>query len=175
MICREDKPDRLLAELATHALDIVIADAPIGPNVKVKAFNHLLGECGISVVGTVALAAKYRKRFPASLDGAPLLLPADGTSLRRSVDQWLDSRGIRPLIVGEFDDSALAKAFAQAGVGLMLAPDVIEGQLRTQFGLRTVGHLGDVRERYYAISVERKLKHPAVVAISEAARNRLFG
>lgn len=175
IVCREDKQEKLVAALASHALDIVIADAPIGPSVRVKAFNHALGECGVSFVASPELAARYAEGFPASMNGAPLLLPSDGTSIRRAVDQWLANKNVRPEVIGEFDDSALAKAFAQAGAGIVTSPDVIEDEIRTQLGLHVVGRLDDVRERFYAISVERKLKHPAVVAISEAARSRLFG
>lgn len=170
IVCREDKPDRLIAELAVHALDIVLTDAPVGTGVKVRAFSHLLGECGVTFFATAQLAAKYRRRFPASLDGAPMLLPSDDTSLRRTLDRWFEAEGIYPQVVGEFDDSALMKAFGQAGVGLFPAASVIAGEVRRQFGVRTVGEADSLRERFFAISVDRKLKHPAVVAISETAR-----
>jgi LysR family transcriptional regulator, transcriptional activator of nhaA len=174
VVCREDKPDRLLADLAVHGLDIVLADAPVSPSVKVRAFNHLLGECGVSVMGTADLAKSLRKRFPQSLDGAPFLLPTDNTSLRRALDQWFDARAIRPAIRAEFEDSALLKVFGQAGVGVFVAPTAVEDEVRDQFGVQLVGRINEVRERFYAISVERKLKHPAVLAISDAARQKLF-
>ena len=175
IVCREDKPDPLLADLATHKLDIVLSDAPVSPTVKVRAFNHLLGECGVAVYGTPELARAHRRRFPASLDGAPVLLPSDGTALRRSLDAWFAARELRPAVVGEFDDAALSKAFAQAGAGLVAVPEIIGEAVTRQYGLRRIGALDDVRERFYAISVDRKLKHPAVVAISEAARETVFG
>jgi LysR family transcriptional activator of nhaA len=175
VICREDKPDRLLAALAVHELDLVLADAPIAPTVKIRAFNHLLGECGVTVFGTAQVAAAYRRGFPRSLQGAPFLLPTDNTMLRRSLDQWFDAQGIHPLMVGEFEDSALLKTFGQTGAGLFAAPSVIEAEVRQQYGVQIVGRLETVRERFYAISVERKLKHPAVVAIAEAAHQKLFG
>jgi LysR family transcriptional regulator, transcriptional activator of nhaA len=174
MVCHEGKPERLLAELAVHGLDLVLSDAPIGPMVKVRAFNHLLGESAVTIFGPTKLAAKYRRRFPQSLDGAPMLLPTETTSLRRSFDQWCESRSIRPFVVGEVEDSALLKVFGQSGAGLFPAPSVIEEEVRRQYGVQTVGRLEEVRERFYAISVERKLKHPAVVAISEAAQQKLF-
>lgn len=174
IICREDKPERLLAELAVHGLDIVLADAPVGPTVKVRAFNHLLGECGVSIMGTAEVAKSLRKGFPRSLDGAPFLLPTDNTTLRRSLDQWFENNGIRPAVRAEFEDSALLKVFGQAGIGLFVVPTAVEDEVRTQYGARLVGRLEQVRERFYAISVERKLKHPAVVAISDAARQKLF-
>lgn len=174
IICREDKPERLLAELAVHGLDIVLADAPVGPTVKVRAFNHLLGECGVSIMGTAEVAKSLRKGFPRSLDGAPFLLPTDNTTLRRSLDQWFENNGIRPAVRAEFEDSALLKVFGQAGIGLFVAPTAVEDEVRKQYGVRLVGRLEEIRERFYAISVERKLKHPAVVAISDAARQELF-
>lgn len=174
IICREDKPERLLSDLSIHGLDIVLSDAPVGPHVKVRAFNHLLGECGVAVMGKAALARPFRKGFPASLDGAPFLLPTENTSLRRALDQWFDRRSIRPSIRAEFEDSALLKVFGQAGVGLFVVPTAVENEVRKQYGVELVGRVEEVRERFYAISVERKLKHPAVVAISEAARQELF-
>ncbi len=174
VVCLEDKSERLLAELSLHALDVVLSDAPVPPGVEVRAFNHLLGECGVTIFGTPSLAPAHRRRFPRSLDGAPFLLPRHNSALRSALDQWFDSEGIRPLIRGEFDDSALLKAFGHAGVGLFAAPSAIEDPVRRQYGVQVVGRIDAVRERFYAISVERKLKHPAVVAISAAARQRLF-
>ena len=175
IICREDKPDRLFAELAIHELDLVLSDAPIGPTTKVRAFNHLLGECGVTFFGTPALARTCRRGFPRSLGGAPVLLPTDNTALRRSLDDWFESEDVRPRVVSEFEDSALLMAFGQAGMGLFPAPSAIERQVRSQYGVVVVGRLDAVCERFYAISGERRLKHPAVVAISEAARQRVFG
>lgn len=174
VICHEDKPDRLLAELAVHGVDLVLSDTPIGPMVKVRAFNHLLGECSVTIFGPAKSAAAYRRRFPRSLAGAPFLLPTENTSLRRSLDQWFETENIRPLVVGEFEDSALLGVFGQSGVGLFPGPTAIEAETRKQYGVQIVGRLEAVRERFYAISVERKLKHPAVVAISEVAQKKLF-
>ena len=174
MTCREDKPERLLAELALHGVDLVLADAPLSPSIRIRAFSHLLGECGICFFGVPALAAAYRRRFPASLEGAPLLLPTDNTTLRRSLDQWFDLQGVHPHVVGEFEDTALLKVFGQAGAGLFAAPAAIEQEVRKQYGAVVVGRVEQIRERYYAISAERRLKHPAVVAISEAAHHRIF-
>ena len=175
IICREDKPDRLLAQLAAHGLDLVLSDAPIGPTTKVRAFNHLLGECGVTFFAAPALARTCRRGFPRSLGGAPMLLPTDNTALRRSLDDWFESEDIRPRVASEFEDSALLMAFGQAGMGLFPAPSAIERQVRSQYGVVVVGRLDAVCERFYAISGERRLKHPAVVAISEAARQRVFG
>jgi LysR family transcriptional activator of nhaA len=174
LTCREDRPDRLLAELATHSLDMVLADAPTPPGSSVRAFNHLLGECGVSVFAPRRLAAAYRRRFPASLNGAPFLLPTEQASLRRSLAQWFDAQDIRPRLVAEFDDAALLQTFGAAGHGLFAGPSVIEDEVVRRFDLRVVGRIDGLRERFYAISVERRLKHPAVVAICAQARGDLF-
>ncbi len=174
LVCYESTSAELLARLAIHDLDLILSDSPIGPDVRVRAFNHLLGECGVAIFGSKELATSHRRRFPQSLDGAPFLLPARNTSVRRALDSWFESKDIRPSVVGEFDDSALLKVFGQAGAGLFAAPDVIEEEVRRQYGVRVIGRLESVRERFYAISVERKVKHPAVVAIADAAREKLF-
>jgi LysR family transcriptional activator of nhaA len=174
IICYEGRPERLLAELSTFALDLVLADAPVGSSVRVRAFSHLLGSCGVSLFGTAPMAAQYRKNFPASLDGAPFLLPVESATLRRSLEQWFEAQRIRPRVVGEFQDSALLKAFGQAGLGVFASSTVTETEVRRQYGVSVLGRTESVIERFYAISVERKLKHPAVVAIAEAARDHLF-
>jgi LysR family transcriptional activator of nhaA len=145
-------------------------DAPPPPSVRVKAFTHQLGECGVSVFAAAALTQRLRRRFPASLDKAPWLLPSDGVPMRRALDQWFDSAGIRPQVVGEFDDPALMKTFGEAGVGVFPAASAIEDEVCAQYRVKIVGRVPDARERFYAISIERRLKHPAVVAISAGAR-----
>jgi LysR family transcriptional activator of nhaA len=175
LVCREDKPERLIAELALHNLDVVLSDSPVGPSIRVRAFSHLLGECGVVFFAKPELASELEPRFPASLDGAPMLLPTENTALRRSLDQFFAARRVRPKIVGEFDDSALLKVCGQAGMGIFPAPSVIAEEVERQYQVRPVGRTDQVRERFYAISIERKLKHPAVVAISEEARRRVFG
>ena len=173
--CFEDRPERLLAELAVHGLDVVLADAPVPQTVKIKAYSHLLGECGVDLFASPELARRHRGRFPRSLHEAPLLLPTANTSLRGEIDRWLEGRNLTPRVVGDFEDSALMKVFGQSGAGLFPAPSAIADQVTSQYGVRRVGTLDGVRERFYAISVERRLKNPAVVAISEAARSDLFG
>ncbi|RIK73692.1 MAG: transcriptional activator NhaR [Planctomycetota bacterium] len=175
IVCQEGKPEPLLAQLAMHEFDVVLTDAPATPGVRVRAYSHLLGECGVTFFAAASLAAKYRKRFPKSLDGAPMLLPMPNAHLRRSLDQWFDEQGLQPEVRGEFDDTALAKEFGLAGAGVFAAPSVIENEVCRQYGVRVVGRTDEVRERFYAISVERKLKHPAVLAICETAREKLFG
>jgi len=172
--CVHDRPERLLAELAIYGLDVVLADAPAPPAVKVRAYSHLLGECAVSVFGTERLAAAHRRGFPRSLDGAPFLLPSDDSALRPSLEEWFQKHRIRPRVVGTFEDSALLDAFGQAGAGLFVMPVAIEAELRRQYRVRVVGRLDSVRQRFYAITVERKLRNPAVIAISERAR-ALFG
>lgn len=173
IVCRDGAPERLLTDLATHALDLVIADTPVAPTIKVKVFSHALGETPVTVFGTAKLAAPRRKNFPRSLDGAPFLVPTVGKTLRRTLDQYFEQQQIRPRIVAELDDSALLTTFGQGGAGLFVAPTVLEKEVMRQFGVTVVGRLEAVRERYFAISVERRLKHPAVVAISEAANEML--
>jgi LysR family transcriptional activator of nhaA len=174
IICDQGKPDYLLAQLAVNAVDIVLADTPVSPTTKIRAFNHLLGECGVSIMAAPKLAAAYRRGFPKSLDGAPFLFPAENTVLRRSLEQWFDAVGIRPQVRGEFADSALLKVFAENGAGVFAVRSAIERETRRLHEVRLVGHVNSIRERFYAISVERKLKHPAVLAITEAARAKLF-
>jgi LysR family transcriptional activator of nhaA len=174
IVCREGKVAGLMAELAIHQLDIVIADSPMPPRLDVKAFNHLLGECGLTFFATPDLANKYAGEFPKRLDGAPLLLPGDDVAVRSKLIRWLEQKRIRPRIAGEFDDSALMAAFGQAGAGIFSAPSAIANLIREQYGVVVVGATDDVTESFYAISVERRLSHPAVVAISEAARQELF-
>jgi LysR family transcriptional activator of nhaA len=174
VMCHEGKTESLLAQLILHELDLVMTDSGLGSGVKVKTFNHLLGECGLSVFATQKLAARYRSQFPRSLDGAPFLLPTDNTAMRRALNQWFDNEKIQPIIVGEFEDSALLNVFGQLGKGLFAVPSAIDDEVQKQYGVRLVGRLSDVRERFYAISVERKLKHPAVIAICESAKKELF-
>jgi LysR family transcriptional activator of nhaA len=174
IVCEQGKPEQLLAQLALHTLDVVLADAPVGPAHKIRAFNHLLGESGVSFFATARLAARYRRGFPRSLDGAPFLLPAENTMLRRALDQWFDAQGIRPLIRGEFADPALLKVFGQSGTGVFAVRTAVAAETQRQHRVRLLGRVETIRERFFAISLERKLKHPAVVAITETARAKLF-
>jgi LysR family transcriptional activator of nhaA len=175
MICREDKSERLVADLASHDVDVVISDAPLPPGSAVRAYNHLLAESGTTIFGRRDLAERRRRRFPRSLDGAPMLLPTESTVLRRALDQWFEANGVRPAVEAEFDDSALLSAFGEDGAGLFAAPTVLEAEVRRQFRVAVVGRLPEVRERFYAISAERRIRHPAVIAVSEAARERYGG
>jgi len=172
--CREGHPDQLIAQLATHTLDVVISDTPAAPHVRVKVFNHLLGESGTTFFAGSALARRLRRRFPGSLNGAPTLLPTSNTALRRALEQWFEAEDLHPQVAGEFEDSALLEAFGEAGRAVFPAPTAIERDVCRTYRVAVVGRTSAVRERYYAISAERRLKHPGVVAITSAARTKVF-
>lgn len=174
LVVHEQSTERLLAALALHELDVVLTDRMAPPGVSVRAFNHLLGDCGVTLLAAPRLAAKYRRGFPKALDGAPFLMPGETSTLRRALEQWFEKRRIRPRIVGEFDDTTLIKVFGQAGAGVFAAHSIIESSVRKQYGVAVVGSMDPVRERFYAISAERRLKHPGIIAITESARRELF-
>jgi len=173
LIAREWALPQLLAALALHELDVVISDAPAPETVKVRVFNHLLGECGATFFAAPSLA-RLRRGFPGSLDGAPACLPSVGTAFRTELERWFDANGVRPVLAAEFDDSALLASFGARGLGFFPAPTVIERELAALTSAHVVGRTEDVRMRFYAISVERQLRHPGVAAIVEAARDRTF-
>lgn len=175
LLCREDRTDRLLAQLSLHELDLVLSDLPPPPGSAVKAFSHLLGECGVQIFGTAALRKRHAGTFPGCLNGAPVLLPLEGTALRRGLDQWFEVEGLHPRIVGEIDDSALLKSFGQQGVGFFAAPTTLAKEVERQYLVKRVGLAKGVRERVYALTLDRRLRHPAVLAISESAKTRVFG
>ncbi len=174
IICREGSVDSLLVELALHKVDLVIADSPIPPSINVRGFNHPLGDCGITFFAAPQLARKLGKNFPQNLNGMPLLVPGEMTVTRSHLIKWLDGQHIYPHIVGEFDDSALMKAFGRTGTGVFIAATPIAEEVKKQYGVIVIGQTNEIRERFYAISVERKISHPAVVAITETAREWLF-
>jgi LysR family transcriptional activator of nhaA len=174
LICREDKVDRLLMDLGARRLDVVLSDSPIGTGVHLRGYNHLLGECGVSFFAAPKLAKKLQKGFPKSLNGAPILLPTENTALRRSTSLWLDSRRIYPNVCGEFEDGAMMYAFGQIGLGAFPAPAVMRREICSLYKVRCIGSTESVRERYYAISTEQKVKHPGVAAVCETARRELF-
>jgi LysR family transcriptional activator of nhaA len=174
MTCHEDKGDRLLADLAARRLDVVISDGPIGAGHAFEGFNHVLGECGMSFFAAPDLAKQYRRGFPKSLDGAPMLLPSAHTSVRRSVDLWLDSLRIHPVVVADFDDGALMSSFGQDGAGIFPAPSIVDARIQREMGVRLVGRTTHVKERFFAVTLDEKPKHPAVLAILETARKEVF-
>jgi LysR family transcriptional activator of nhaA len=168
LVCREGEFDTLLAELALHRLDVVLTDRPAPHGGNLKVFSHALGDFEITLFGAPALAVRYRKEFPHSLDGAPMLLPTRGNALRGQIERWLETHDVAPLVVGEFEDSALLTTFGRAGIGLFPAPSVLGADIAAQLGAEPVGVLDEVREQYYAISNERRIRHPAVEAIRKA-------
>ncbi|MEO8177339.1 MAG: LysR substrate-binding domain-containing protein, partial [Deltaproteobacteria bacterium] len=174
VIVYEDKIEALIAELATYRIDLILSDTPLGAGNQLRAYNHILGEGGVTFFGSKVLAAKYGKGFPQSLEGAPVFLPTRNTSLRRSLDQFFDTHSLHPRVLGEFEDSALLQTFGATGRALFPASSLVEEEICRQYPLKVVGQLEGVRERFYAISPERKLKHPAVVTICSTARKEFF-
>jgi LysR family transcriptional activator of nhaA len=174
LVVREGTHERLLTELASGAVDVVLSDAPVGPPTRIKAFNHGLGECGTTFVAASKIASTLNDEFPKCLDGTPMLVPGEGTGGRRALDAWLDAHSLRPVIAGEFDDSALLKVFGAEGIGVFAIPTAIERSVCKQFNVEVVGRVPTLRARFFAITVERRVKHPAVVAICTMAKDRLF-
>lgn len=177
LVCREDTTERLLGDLSVHAVDLVITDSPLPAGASVRAYSHLLGECGVVLCAAPALAKRWtgKRVTPRSFDGVPFLLPSEGTSIRSSLQRWFTDHEIQPEVAAEFDDTALLKVFAQAGAGVFAISDVIADEVCEQHGVRVVLRVPEIREKFYAISIERRLKHPAVLAISELARTKMFG
>ncbi len=173
LVCREERIERLLAELSIHAIDMVLSDSPLTDRGSVRAFNHLLGESTISFFATPVLKKRIKGRFPRSLEGAPILVPTAGSPLRVALESWWQTQRIQPTIVGEFDDPALAMAFGHAGVGVFTAPTAIEGEVSEQYGVSVVGRTEAIRERFYVISPERRIRHPGVAAVVASARELL--
>jgi LysR family transcriptional activator of nhaA len=173
LVCREDHVDQLLASLSIHELDLVLSDSPVGAHVGVRAFNHLLGESSVSFFAIKDQAARLKRAFPESLNGERFLYPEEQTVLRRSLDTYFEDSGVHPKFAAEFADLALAMSFGQAGAGIFAGPTVIEREIKKQYGVAVIGRARQVKERYYAISGERRLAHPGVLAISQAARRLL--
>ncbi|MEP7246039.1 MAG: transcriptional activator NhaR [Gammaproteobacteria bacterium] len=170
LICREGTMERLVADLAIREIDLVLSDAPVTPSLNVRAYSHSLGTSEEFWMATPILAKTLRRGFPKSLDGVPVLLPTDDTAIRRALDQWLDSQNVRPIIIGEFEDYALMREFARAGHGFAPVPAVLREQYRREYRLAPIGPATGVEAQFFAISVERKITHPAVVAIVKNAR-----
>jgi len=174
LVCVEGRPDALIADLATYSIDLVLSDAPHGARVAVRAFDHLLGECDISFFAERKLARRLAEGFPQSLDGAPMLFPTADAALRGTLEHWFQELGIRPRMVAAFQDAALMKVFGGSGAGIFPAPTPISDEVRAQYGVELVGSVPSLRERFYAITVARRMRHPAMLAISEGASERLF-
>jgi LysR family transcriptional activator of nhaA len=174
VVCTEGPPEQLLAELTRFDLDAVVADEPMTSASRPRVFSRAIGECGVAVMAAPRIARMVRPGFPASLTGADWLLPLRPTALRAAVDQWLEPAGITPRIRGEFADSSLMKVIAAAGEGVFPVPAAIEADVARTYGMEVVGRLPDARLRFYMISAERKIKHPAILLMTEAAGSNLF-
>jgi LysR family transcriptional activator of nhaA len=175
MICSEGKFPDLLAQLALNRLDLVIADEPMSRRLSVRAFNHPLGGTAMSFFARPALKAQLKGKFPQCLNGQPMLIPGNQASVRQQLEGWFTRHSVQPRIVGEFDDGALMTAFGREGRGVFVAPTVLEAETLRQFGVKVIGRSEELREEFYAVSVERRITHPCVVAITAAARDQLFG
>ena len=174
IVCREWKLDSLLTELALHRLDLVISDAPIPSSVSVRAFSHRLGSSAVCFFAAPAVLKDCKGTFPRCLDGAPMLMPGEDSALGKRLRTWLQERSLHPRVVGEFDDSALAKEFGRHGAGIFVGPAVLSLEIAKQFNVKVLGVATEVLDEFFAISVERRITHPCVVAITQTARNELF-
>lgn len=172
--CREDEPNRLFGQLAVHELDLVLSDIPLAPGLDVSAYNHVMGESTTTLFAARSLASELQRGFPQSLDGAPFLMPSSTAAIRNSLQHWFEERDLRPTVVAEFEDAALMKVFGQAGRGVFPAPTVVQAQICQNYDVVPVGVLDSVRERFYAISPERKIRHPGVARIVESAKQGIF-
>jgi LysR family transcriptional activator of nhaA len=174
MVCREADLDSLLAELTIHRLDMVLSDRPIPSSISTQGYSHRLGESGVTFLASQLIAEQLKGNFPACLNGAPLLLPSSEHQLRSSIDQWLNKHRIQPRIVAEFDDSALMKAFGKEGAGIFIVPSAIKNEVVDQYQVMVIGDASEVKESFFAISIERKVMHPVSAEILERAREQLF-
>lgn len=173
LVCREGQMDYLLAELALHRLDAIIADRPMPTGLNVRGHSHKLGECAVGIFAAPGLLSEAAS-FPACLNDMPFLLPGKGAAARGKLERWFAEARITPIIMGEFDDGALMKAFGQAGRGLFPAPVVLATELAGRYGVHLVGKIDAVREGYWLITGERRLTHPAVRAVADAAQGTIF-
>ncbi|MET0026891.1 MAG: transcriptional activator NhaR [Candidatus Thiodiazotropha sp.] len=174
IVCRESGIDNLLAELTVHRLDLVLADRPIPPTVSTRGYSHKLGESSAGFFAKASVIEQLKGTFPRCLEGAPLLLPSSGNQLRSGIDQWLEKNRIHPQVVAEFDDSALMKVFGQEGAGIFIAPAAIEAEVERQYQVKAIGRTDEIKEHFYAISIERKVTHPVVAELLKSARESLF-
>ena len=174
LICKEGSLESLLGDLAIHQLDMILSDYAIPAGMNVKAFSYALGASKISFFAKTSIARRYTKQFPQSINGAPLLIPTSSSPVRRGLEDWFEKHDLTPRTVAEFEDSALMKAFGEEGLGLFPSPKVIQAEVELMYKCRIIGETDSVQENYYAISPERKLKHPVVLDVIETARNNLF-
>ena len=175
LVCREGRLPALLAELALHRLDLVVADQPMNQRINVRAYNHLIGRSDLAVLGAPGVIKSLRGNFPACLDNAPFLLPGEDVALRPRLIQWFSDNGIRPQIIGEFDDGALLKYFGEAGAGLFVAPSAISADICHRHSVKRLGSIETVTDELYVITTERRLKHPGALAIVTSTQKDVFG
>ncbi len=174
LVVRDGKPDRLVADLSIHALDLVITDQLLAPTVKIRAYHHLLGECSVSVFASPKMPQRSAKAFPEVLNGAPFLMPTEQSPVRRELEEWFATNGIRPRIVAEFDDWASLKTFGYMGEGYYIVPSILEDVMKASYAMQFVGRIDEVRERYYAVTLDRKVKHASVQQLIDVARKEIF-
>lgn len=174
LVCYEDEPEKLLERLSAHKLDLVLTHTPAHAAAGVRVFSHRLGSSGVSLFASSTIAARYRKNFPVHLEGAPFLLPMEGSPLRADLEHWFNVHNIHPHVIGEFQDNALLNVFGHSGMGVFAAPTAIEDEVKRYVRVVAIGKLDSITEEFYAVSAERKIKHPAVATITESARNELF-
>ncbi len=174
LICHEAPLVDLLADLSVHKLDAVLTDSPINPSLNIRAYNHPLGESGISFFALPEHVDKLRQDFPKNLDAFPFLMPGRSSSLRRNLESWFEQNSIQPLVVAEFEDRALMKAFGESGAGVFTSPITMEKDVLAKYGVEVIGRTNEIMERYYLISPERKINNPAITAMTEAARSNIF-
>ncbi len=174
LICHEFDLVKLMTELAVHELDMVIADSPMPTNIDVRAYNHLLGASDIEFFAAPKLISNLKGNFPDCIDTQPMLIPGPAAAIRQPVLDWLETRNIYPIIIGEFDDTALLKAFGSEGTGVFFAPSVIGDEICRQFKVQSIGITSEVKQSFYAISVERKISHTSVKTVTDSARDILL-
>lgn len=174
LMCREGPVETILGELAVHEVDMVLTDTPLSSAFSIKAYNHYLGQSDLSFFASPALAAQLKGPFPACLNEAPMLLPTKQNAIRQLFDKWCHDTSTYPIIRGQYDDSALMKSFGKAGFGVFFMPSIIEQEVEDSFGLTVIGRLSDIKQKFYAISAERKVTHPAVAAVCSTARDIIF-
>lgn len=174
LMCREGPVETILGELAVHEVDMVLTDTPLSSAFSIKAYNHYLGQSDLSFFAATSLIKNLKGPFPACLNVAPVLLPTKQNAIRQLFDKWCHDANIYPIIRGQYDDSALMKSFGKAGFGIFFMPSIIEDEVRETFGLEVIGRLSDIKQKFYAISAERKVTHPAVAAVCSTARDIIF-
>lgn len=173
IVCLEGAPSKLMSDLASRNIDLVLTDAPIGPHSNARSSSHLIAECPVVVCCDAALAAKYKRGFPNSLHTAPVLLPTNNSAFRASLDTFFMEHGIIPDVRGEFEDSTIIEVFGEAGLGLFFVPAVIQKEVQTRFHCEVLGHLDKVIARFFAVVPHRRISNPATLAIIESTRQSL--